>query len=140
MSTDWGTTASTSSFGELDDPFQDQGPIRKIPRLFPLVSVCSAFVGFVLAVLHTSLFGLFRGLGLPIGILGYLLCLIVPVFAFFLLEAQKIRMQKQYRSRFDAYHASQVSEMQKRITIVGVALSLMPIWYVAGAVGEWFQR
>ena len=133
MSGDWGTVAP-------EDPFADQGPIQRIPHLLPVLSISSAAIGFALALLHTRFFGLFHGLGLFIGVLGYLLCLLLPVSAFFLLEAQKLRMQKKHKSRFDAYHASQVSELQKRVTIAGIALSLMPIWYVAGAVGDWFQR
>ena len=79
---EWGTTSTA-------DPFEASGPIMRLPRLFPRLSIASATVGFLLALLHTEVFGLFAGLGFVLGIAGYVLCLGVPVAAFLGLEVQR---------------------------------------------------
>lgn len=121
------------------DPFETVGPVKRLPRTWPMISSASAVLGFVPALLHTQLFGLFTGLGPALGALGYVLCLLVPVGSFFLIEVQKRKMQEEFRSRFDSYDAMKVVNLQKRVSIAAIGLALLPMWYLAAAVGELFQ-
>lgn len=123
----------------LDDPFADQEPIRKLPRLIPLASLGCSVAGFAICFLHLPQFGLFRGLGLILGVIGYVLCLLVSVVGYLVLQIETTRYQKTYKSRFDAYDAMNVKKLQAKVSILGMVLSLLPIWYIAQAIGEWVE-